>query len=75
MPRLKRYLDQQPGRQRDSLWTDAPVIHPEAIDCDWDTRKPRRVSPQSNSGAPGLASTLIRWLNRKPSDGSSMKRG
>ena len=40
MPRFKRYLDEQPGRQRDSLWTDHPVVLPEPIDCDWATRKP-----------------------------------
>ena len=38
VPRFKRYLDEQPGRKRDDIWTD--VIQPETSDSKWKTRKP-----------------------------------
>ena len=38
VPRFKRYLDEQPGRPRDDVWTD--VVQPESSDSEWSTRKP-----------------------------------
>ena len=38
VPRFKRYLDEQPGRPRDDVWTD--VVMPESSDSEWTTRKP-----------------------------------
>ncbi len=38
VPRFKRFLDEQPGRKRDDIWTD--VAQPEGSDSEWKTRKP-----------------------------------
>lgn len=38
VPRYIRYLDEQPGKPRDTMWFD--VAQPESSDVEWKTRKP-----------------------------------
>ncbi len=38
VPRFKRYLDEQPGRKRDDLWSDVEAV--ESSNVEWATRKP-----------------------------------
>ena len=38
VPRRKKYLDEQPGRPRDSVWLD--IMTPESSKSVWSTRKP-----------------------------------
>ena len=38
VPRFKRYLDEQPGRKRDDLWSDVEGV--ESSNVEWATRKP-----------------------------------
>ena len=38
VPRFKRYLDEQPGRKRDNLWSDVGFV--ESSEVEWATRKP-----------------------------------
>ena len=38
VPRFKRYLDEQPGRKRDDIWSD--IGQAESSNVEWATRKP-----------------------------------
>lgn len=38
VPRFKRYLHEQPGKPRDTIWLD--VVQPNKSDDHWETRKP-----------------------------------